>query len=105
LLTTPGPNAELSCAKTEPGEVETAVRKQCEMSPGYEKQPGIVAMCIKLARQMDKADTEMLSDRYAAKLNVLLSRLGPIKTKSRGRLVAIERMVGRNRNTQGRAAN
>jgi hypothetical protein len=87
-----------STVPTGPGEVERAVRAQCASAPRAEQMPGIVAMAIRLARQLDSDDRNYMamSPQLAAKLDVLLSRLEAPKKKSGGRrLASVQAMSGR----------
>ena len=77
------------------GEVEQAVREQCEMLPRAADRPGEVAAAIRLAQLLDDPAYFALAAQNSYKLHVLLNSLGAPKKKGRNRLAAISAMTDR----------
>ena len=77
------------------GEVERAVRAQCEMLPRAADRPGEVAAAIRLAQLLDDPAYFALAAQNSYKLHTLLNSLGTPKKKSRGRLQAVIAMSER----------
>lgn len=97
MPTQPQP-VEARSGNPEPGEVETAVREQCEASKRSADQAGIVAAAIKLARLIDDDDFGAQAGQNIAKLQKLLAELKPQKRKiNNHHLTTVSRMAGRGR--------
>jgi hypothetical protein len=82
----------------EPGEVEHAVRVQCENSAKSADMPGIVAAAIACARQIDDPNFAGRIPQLVAKLHMLLNSLQGQRRKVRpGRLAIVQSMTNRKR--------
>jgi hypothetical protein len=77
------------------GDNEAAVRAQCEGATRAADQPGTVAQAITLAKILDREDLIAMHANTSRQLHVLLQSLAGPKLKSKGKLVAIQKMTNR----------
>jgi hypothetical protein len=77
------------------GEYEAAVREQCDSSPRRDDRPGTVAQCVAMARILDNPLLVAMHPQTSRQLHTLLTSLDGPPKKSRGHLIAIQRMTAR----------
>jgi hypothetical protein len=79
------------------GEVEAAVREQCQASKRSADQAAIVASAIKLGRLIDDPDLEAQAAGNIAKLAKLHESLGKPRRKMNNHLAVVSAMAGAGR--------
>jgi hypothetical protein len=87
--------AQPEAAPAQPGPNELAVRQQCEQSPKAKDKPASVEQAVTMARILDNPEFAPMHPQASRQLQALLTDLGQPKTKSGGRLYAVQQMTRR----------